>query len=104
MNIFSRLFKRSRSNGEISVPTPTSHFTYITSLDKVSENFQISALDAERAVAALEGDDFFYFTTQIGRNSVVNFKLVQAIHIYEDARISSSNRKIEGVLVTQKIP
>lgn len=99
MSIFSRLFKRNRSYGEISVPIPTSHFMYITSPDGVSENFQISALDAERVVAALDSTDLFYFTTLFGRNSAVNFKLVQAVHIYEDAKISSSNRKIEGVAV-----
>lgn len=99
MNIFSRLFKRNRSYGEISVPIPTGHFMYVTSPDGASENFQISALDAERAVAALDGVEFFYFTTLFGRNSAVNFSLVQAIHIYEDAKISTSNMKIEGVAV-----
>ena len=97
MSIFSRLFKRSRAYGEISVPIPTSHFMYVTSPDGVSESFQISALDAERTEAALEVVDFFHFTTLFGRQCAVNFKLIQAVHIYEDAKRSISDRKFEGV-------
>lgn len=70
---------------------------YVTSPDGVSESFQISALDAERTEAALEVVDFFHFTTLFGRQCAVNFKLIQAVHIYEDAKRSISDRKFEGV-------
>lgn len=99
MNIFAGLFKRNAFYGEISVPVPMSHFMNITAPGGVSETFQISALDAKRAVAALDGDFFFYFTTLFGRHCAVNFKLVQAVHIFEEAKISSSDREIEGALV-----
>jgi hypothetical protein len=72
---------------------------YITAPGGDSEHFQLSELDAERAVASLNGDDFFYFTTLFGRHCVVNFKLVQAVHVYEAAKISTSDRVIEGALV-----
>ncbi len=78
---------------------------YITSRGGVEEFFQISKVDAERAVAAfneqsiLAESDYFQFTTLFGRRCAINFKLVQAIHIYEDVEIASSTREIEGVLV-----
>lgn len=99
MSIFSKLFKRSQSNGEISVPAETVHFMYVSAAGRVAENFQISELDAERATVALDGEDFFYFTTLLGRQCSVNFKLVQAVHIYQAAKIASSDWEIDGIVV-----
>ena len=96
MSIFSRLFKRT----ELPVPVPeTSHFMYVSAAGRVAENFQISKLDAERATAALDGNDFFYFTTLFGRHCSVNFWLVQAVHLYEAPKISTSVREIDGIVV-----
>ncbi len=99
MSIFSKLFKRSQPNGEISVPAEAAHFMYVSAAGRIAENFQISKLDAERATAALDGDDFFYFTTLFGRHCSVNFKLVQAVHIYQSDKIATSDWEIDGVVV-----
>lgn len=97
MGIFSKLFKRT---DELPVLVPeTSHFMYVSAAGRVAENFQISKLDAERATAALDGDDFFYFTTLFGRHCSVNFKLVQAVHIYQSAKIATSDWEIDGIVV-----
>lgn len=96
MSFISRLFKRTN---ELSVPPVMSYFMYVSAAGRVAENFQISKLDAERATAALDGNDFFYFTTLFGRHCSVNFKLVQAVHIYEASKISTSDWEIDGMVV-----